>query len=148
MTEPEILTIGKLAREAGVRVVPVPGPSALTTLLSVSPVPAPDVRFAGFLPSRRAARRARLKTLLAESPVVFFEAPHRMQAALEDLHELAPGRALFVGREMTKRFEQFYLGSAAEVLDQLQAADAFRGEFACQVEHDVLGSRPATELAF
>ena len=89
----------------------------------------------GFVAARAQQRREQLKALLERSEaVVFFEAPHRMAHCLADLVALAPARRLFVGREMTKRFEQFLLGPPAEVADQLESAQALRGEFVCVLE--------------
>lgn len=121
--------------EAGVKVVPVPGASAVTALLSVCPLPADRVQFVGFPPSRRGARERELQRLCrASAAALFFEAPHRMEATLAAVASLAPQRRLFVGREMTKKYEAYYCGSAAEVLDELRSGNAVKGEFACLLE--------------
>ncbi|MEM1231288.1 MAG: 16S rRNA (cytidine(1402)-2'-O)-methyltransferase [Pseudomonadota bacterium] len=121
----------KAAWQAALRVVPVPGPSAVLTLLSACPLPAMPWAFHGFLPTRGGRRRSQLSQLLARpEATVLFESPHRILQTLEDLAELAPERPLFLGRELTKRYEHFYLGTATELAAQLQAADAARGEFA------------------
>lgn len=128
---------GLVARcwELGQPVVPIPGPSALAAVLSVCPLPAPRFYFHGFLAARASQRRAQLKALLGRSEaVVFFEAPHRFAQCFADLAQLAPARRVFVGREMTKRFEQFLVGTPAELCQQLQDAQGLRGEFVCVLE--------------
>lgn len=123
------------AAGANVRVVPLPGPSALLVALSACPLPLHLFSFAGFLPAKSAGRRARLQELLGlPGAFVIFEAPHRIAAALEDLVELAENRRVFVARELTKIHESLQLGTAAEVLQQLVDADALRGEFVVVVE--------------
>ncbi|MEM8766794.1 MAG: 16S rRNA (cytidine(1402)-2'-O)-methyltransferase [Pseudomonadota bacterium] len=132
--------------EAGLPVRPVPGPSAVMAALSVCPLPASDVSFAGFLPAKEGARRSRLTTLLdAARPFVFFEAPHRLKASLKDLEALAPERRLFLAREMTKRFETYLLGSAQSIVEQMDAAEQWRGEVVCVVEGAAAASSPAEQ---
>jgi len=130
----------RACHRAGHLVLPVPGPSAVTAALSVCPVPAADLRLVGFLPSRADARQRRLRSLLEEpSPLLLFEAPHRILDLLEALEKLAPDRPLFVAREMTKRFESYYSGTAAALRAALEDGDAVRGEFVV-----VVGAAEAT----
>ena len=121
--------------EQGVKVIPVPGASAVTTLLSVCPLPADQVRFIGFPPSKAAARERLLRQLCRSSAAtLFLEAPHRVEGTLTAIAGLAPQRRLFVGREMTKQYESYYCGCAAAVLDELRAGNALKGEFSCLLE--------------
>ena len=121
--------------EQGVKVIPVPGASAITTLLSVCPLPADQVRFIGFPPSKAAARERLLRQLCRSSAAtLFLEAPHRVEGTLTAIAGLAPQRRLFVGREMTKQYESYYCGCAAAVLDELRAGNALKGEFSCLLE--------------
>lgn len=116
-------------------VIPVPGPSAVAAALSVCPLPGGRYLFEGFLPARAGQRETRLRELLDLGiTTVFFEAPHRMSALLEDLVRLAPGRRLLVGREMTKRHEQYLCAEPAALLETLSAQEKFRGEFVCVLE--------------
>jgi len=134
--------------EAGIPVRPVPGPSAVAAVLSVCPLPATGCRFVGFLPARSGARRTRLTELLTTGdPVVFFEAPHRLRESLATLQELAPGRRLFVAREMTKRFETYLAGTPAELIASIDAADQWRGEFVCVLEGGTTPAAAAREQA-
>ena len=96
-----------MARAAGVRVVPVPGPSALIAALSVSGLPTDHFVFEGFLPSKQVARKVRLDTLRAEPrTLVFYEASHRILDCLKDM-QVAFGveRDAVLARELTKQFE-------------------------------------------
>ena len=113
-----------------IRVLPVPGASAPTALLSVCPVPASQVRFLGFLPAKPPARRVVLEEACGlPSATLFFESPHRIRETLQAIADLAPTRTLFIGREMTKKFESYYCGCAEELAAELEAGDALRGEF-------------------
>ena len=119
----------------GLAVIPVPGPSAVIAVLSVAPIPCGRFHFDGFLPSRPAQRRERLAALAAlGTAVVFFEAPHRMAGCLEDLAALVPERRLVVGREMTKRHEQYLCDVPDRLRQILEVGEQFRGEFVCVLE--------------
>jgi len=125
------------AREAGYRVVPVPGPSAAVTALSASGLPAPHHLFYGFLPARAAARRRALAAL-ARLPytLVFYEAPHRVEECVADLRAvLGESRRVVLARELTKLFESIHCCTLAEAAGWL-AADPVRrkGEFVLIVE--------------
>ncbi|MCF3932158.1 16S rRNA (cytidine(1402)-2'-O)-methyltransferase [Acuticoccus sp. M5D2P5] len=102
------------ARAAGHAVHVVPGPSAPVAALSVSGLPTDAFLFAGFLPTKSAARRSRIGELAAvKATLVFFEAPHRVGAALADLAEVLGPREGAVARELTKRFETVERGTLA-----------------------------------
>lgn len=135
----------RAARQAGVTVVPVPGPSALIAALSVAGLPTDRFVFEGFLPPKAAARRGRLQALAAESrTLVFYEASHRIQESLADLAEIfGAGREAVIARELTKNFEQVESATLAE-LNAWLAADAnrLRGEFVVLV-----AGAPAAEEA-
>jgi 16S rRNA (cytidine1402-2'-O)-methyltransferase len=121
--------------EDGIPVLPVPGASAVAAVLSVSPLPGARFMFEGFLPAKPAGREERLRALLeVGAAVVFFEAPHRMAATLEDLERLAPERRVVIGREMTKRHEQYLCDRPGELLRVLTAGAQLKGEFVCVLE--------------
>lgn len=127
------------ARAAGVRVSPVPGPSALIAALSVAGLPTDRFVFEGFLPAKRAARRARLQTLAEERrTLVFYESSHRIEACVGDMAEAFGGaRRAVVARELTKRFEQVADGVLDELASWLaEDADRRRGEFVLVVAGD------------
>jgi 16S rRNA (cytidine1402-2'-O)-methyltransferase len=128
------------AARAGIAVVPVPGPSALTTALTVAGLPTDRVAFEGFLPARGAARRRRLETLRREPrTIVLFEAPHRLGRTLADLLEALGDRPAVLARELTKRFEEVRRGTLASLAHGV-AAHGVRGEVAL-----VIGGWPETD---
>jgi 16S rRNA (cytidine1402-2'-O)-methyltransferase len=113
---------------AGLGTVPVPGPFAAAALLSVVGFPVDRFVFEGFLPHRAGERRRRIRDLREETrPIVLYEAPHRLRATLDDLAAILGGRALVLGREMTKIHESILRGSAAEIGQALGDAEV-RGE--------------------
>jgi len=121
----------RACREAGLQVLPVPGPGAALAALSVAGLPSDRFCFEGFLPASGAARRERLAVLLAQ-PVttICFESVHRIAATAADLAALEPGRELFLAREMTKQFEEHFFGQAAALSGWLAAdPNRTRGEF-------------------
>ncbi len=120
------------ARAQGIRVSPVPGACAAVAALSAAGLPTDRFLFAGFLPAKRAGRRGVLESLVRETAtLVFYESPHRILDTLEDLISvLGAERELVLGREITKTFETFYAGPAAEVFAALSAdPNGTRGEF-------------------
>ena len=122
----------QLAWQQDIQVVPIPGPSAVITALSVCPLPSQPFRYVGFLAAKASARRQQLQTWLQHADaLVFFESPHRIRHTLEDLGELTQ-RRIFLGREMTKQYETFLIGSAEDVLQKL--GDPPKGEFVGIVE--------------
>ncbi|MDT8403526.1 16S rRNA (cytidine(1402)-2'-O)-methyltransferase [Sulfuriflexus sp.] len=122
----------RAVRQAGVKVVPVPGPSALVTALSVAGLPTDRFVFEGFLSAKPAARRTRLTELAPETrTLVFYESPHRILATLADLRDvLGSEREAVVARELTKTFETLH-GDTLGALYEWAAADSNqqRGEF-------------------
>ncbi len=117
----------KMALESGIGVVPVPGPSAPASALSVSGFPSDQYLFTGFLP-RRKADRNKLLTSIADArfTLVAFEAPHRLRASLTDILAALGDRKVAVCREMTKRHEEFFLGRISDAIDHFSQP---RGEF-------------------
>ena len=119
-----------LAIRHHVPVVPVPGASAFLAALVASGLPTDSFRFSGFLPAKRGERRAALEAV-KNSPrtQVFYEAPHRVVEALLDVCEiLGEARHVVIAREVTKLHEEFLRGRAGEVLENLKARDAVKGE--------------------
>lgn len=93
----------------GKRVIPVPGPSALTTIFSVSGISQTDFHFVGFLPSSHKQRKELWEKLRNwASPLCFFESPKRIEETITELQKEFPNGKVFIGREMTKQFEEFY----------------------------------------
>lgn len=122
----------RAAREAGIRVSPVPGACAAIAALSAAGLPSDRFVFEGFLPSKSAARRAQLQTLLAETrTLICYESSHRIVEALEDcIAVLGAERRAVVARELTKLFETVLDGSLAELHARIAGdAEQQRGEF-------------------
>ena len=104
--------------ELGVRVVPLPGPSALTAALSVSGFPSNGVFFTGFLSPKRGRRRKQLAEAgSCAQVIVSYESPYRVRKYLEDVFELFGNCEVVVCREMTKKFEEILRGRAGDLLD-------------------------------
>ena len=103
-------------REAGFKVVPVVGASAVMGALSVAGVTESDFYFNGFLPPKAGERQKLLaKWVEADFPIVMFETPHRIEASLADMATQFPERRLTLAREITKTFETFLSGTVAEI---------------------------------
>ncbi|HJQ97529.1 MAG TPA: 16S rRNA (cytidine(1402)-2'-O)-methyltransferase [Candidatus Polarisedimenticolaceae bacterium] len=120
------------ALDEGIRVSPVPGPSAVIALLSASGLPSDRFTFEGFLPARGGERRRRLRELAPLTHTwVFYEAPHRIRETLSDAAEVLGNRTLVLGRELTKIHETLVRGSADEILRSLD--EDVKGEIAVAV---------------
>lgn len=118
----------RAAREAGVAVVPIPGPSAFLTALSGSGLPINRFLYLGFLPMKK-GRQTMLKSLQEEErTIVFYESPHRLLKTLGEFSEYFPGRKLVLARELTKIFEEFLSGTPAELYEHFQKKSP-KGEF-------------------
>ena len=119
------------AQAAGIHVVSVPGPSAVTAALSISGLATDRFVFEGFLPRRSKQRRARLESLRVEPrTLVFFEAVHRVVAALADMVEVfGSDRRATIARELTKLHEQAVTGSLADLSAALGGTVPLLGEF-------------------
>ncbi len=119
-----------LALESDIAVVPIPGVSALATLISVAGVDMREFVFKGFPPHKKG--RETFFRFIGESeiPVMYYESPHRVIKNLELLQSLAPERKIILGRELTKMFEEVARGSVEEVLQYLQSdPNKTKGEF-------------------
>lgn len=118
-----------LAIEKGFRVVPIPGATAFVAALSASGLPSDQFLFAGFLPPRASARRARLEELRAiQATLIFYEAPHRIATALRDAVDILGNRQAVVARELTKLHEEFVRGSLNELAEHFSESNKARGE--------------------
>ena len=114
---------------AGIKVVPIPGASAVITALSAAGVSTERFAFEGYLPQRAKARADLLRQLNGEQrTLVFYEAPHRLAATLADLVDIMGAeQPLVVARELTKLYEEFFRGTAAEAVTRF-AREPARGE--------------------
>jgi len=137
IADPGTILVQK-AREHGISVVPVPGPSALAAAISIAGFEGP-VLFAGFLPAKASQRRALFESL-ASQHLLFYEAPHRVIATLTDCLAVLGDRRIFLGRELTKLHEESLVGGLGEILADLSGRPAVKGEFVVLIEG---GGKPA-----
>lgn len=136
VSDPGARIVGRV-REAGYRIIPLPGPCAAVTALSASGLAATHWLFYGFLPTK-AKQRAEVLRELAPLPqaLVFYEAPHRILETVAALSEtLGPARRVVIARELTKLFETIHVCPLGEALAWLEAdANQQKGEFVLVVD--------------
>ncbi len=121
------LVVAAIARN--IRVVPIPGPSALTAALVASGLPTDQFVYLGFFPRQPTARRKLLKSLTNETrTLVAYEAPHRVRASLDDIERTLGNRKICIARELTKMYEEFIRGSVSQARGHF-VVHAPRGEF-------------------
>jgi 16S rRNA (cytidine1402-2'-O)-methyltransferase len=133
-----------LAVRHKIPVIPIPGAAAFLTALVASGLPTDSFRFAGFLPSKLGERRKVLESIKASTITeIFYEAPHRLLSALDDVVEvLGAHRRVVVAREITKRYEEFVRGSAADVLESFKTRDEVLGEIVLMIGKAEEASQP------
>ena len=120
------------ASQRGIPVVPVPGPSAITTALAVSGLPTDRFTYIGFLPHKASARRRALESVAGETgTIIALEAPHRLLAALNDILLILGDRRIAVCRELTKLHEEVFRGTVSEAIEHFTEP---RGEFTLVIE--------------
>ena len=131
-----------LARKAGHNVVPIPGPSAFATLVSVAGAGGKTLVFEGFLSPKPGRRRSRLRELLAAGDaVVLYESPFRILKLLTDIADIESERRVVVGRELTKLHEEILEGTAAEMRDEFASRSKILGEFAVFISGNKFSSK-------
>jgi len=119
----------RAAIAAGVRVAPIPGPSAVSAALSVAGLPTDRFAFDGFVPAKAGARRKFFAALAQETrTTVVYEAARRLEACLRDLNEVLGDRQVVMLRELTKMFEEIVRGPASQLAAQLRARATLQGE--------------------
>ena len=130
----------RAAIENEITIVPVPGPSALITALIAAGLPTDEFFFAGFLPSRTNARRARLSELQSvPGTLIFYEAPHRLAETLKDAYEVLGEREAVIARELTKLHEEIRRGRlSALTADYADRKQDLRGEIVVLIDRNVI----------
>lgn len=127
----------KASIAAGFRVESVPGPSALVAALTASGLSTEEFHFVGFLPHKSGQRRKKLESLTGfEGTLILYESPYRIEKLLNELKEIFPERSVVLARELTKKFEEYLRGEAAELLEQLRHR-SIKGEFVVMIGHNV-----------
>jgi 16S rRNA (cytidine1402-2'-O)-methyltransferase len=136
----------RTAIENDVRIVPLPGPSALVAALVATGLPTDEFFFAGFLPARTGARRARLNELRAvPGTLIFYEAPHRLASSLRDAYEVLGEREAVVARELTKLHEEIRRGRLSELAEHYSTNEP-RGEIVLLIDRTVLDQATAEDF--
>ena len=137
----------KLAIEHGIPVVPVPGASALVAALAASGLPTDAFEFRGFLPARSGQRRTELESIRsAQHTIIFYEAPHRIREALDDVVAvLGAERPLVIARELTKVHEEFLRGTAGDLARQVGDRE-LKGEITLLIGKAVEREQGASEV--
>ena len=146
--DPGVYLVAACHRE-GIKLVSIPGANAAISALSVSGLPADGFIFAGFLSSRRQARLAAMKRLENEpKTLVFYEAPHRIQAFIEDASIVfGSKREAVVARELTKLYEQVIKASLGTIQEKLCGGDIpAKGEFVIVLAGSVVENKDDVEL--
>lgn len=119
-----------LAAQKGIKVTPLPGASAVISALVASGLSTDSFQFHGFLPPKSGQRRKMFESIRASSQTeIFYEAPHRLKEAIEDMVAvLGPARPIVIARELTKIHEEFLRGPVAQVLEELNSRGEIKGE--------------------
>ncbi len=118
-----------------VKIIPIPGPSAIATALSASGVPSDEFLFLGFLPHKKGRETLFKEIAITKRTVVFYESPHRIIKTLESLNKYVPERKVVIAREMTKIHEELLEGVPAELLEYFNKnKEKIRGEFVVIVD--------------
>ncbi len=125
------------AHDNNIQVVPIPGPSAIITALSVSGLPTNKFAFEGYLPAKSEARKKCLQELMSESrTLVFYEAPHRIVESIKIMQEIfGAERRITIARELTKQFEQIVRDNLSVINEKLESEEIkIKGEFVVIIE--------------
>ncbi|MDP3982237.1 MAG: 16S rRNA (cytidine(1402)-2'-O)-methyltransferase [bacterium] len=122
-----------LFQDTFLRVIPIPGASAVTALASVSGFPMNAFLFLGFAPHKKGRKTFFKKAMESEHSVILYESPHRIIKTLQEMREIDGERQMVVGRELTKQFETIYRGSIDQVFEQVQKG-IIKGEFVLAVQ--------------
>jgi 16S rRNA (cytidine1402-2'-O)-methyltransferase len=138
-----------LAIERGLPVVPIPGPAAFVSALVGAGLPVESFSFRGFLSPKTGARRRELEQVRNSMQTeVFYEAPHRIGATLEDaLAVLGPQRRIVVARELTKIHEEFLRGTTAQILDVVKSRGEMKGEIVLMIGPAEAGKNAAPTIS-
>lgn len=110
---------------SNIKIVPIPGPSALTALLSIASWPVEKFVFLGFLPKKKGRKTLLEQIFQSKLPVVLFESPHRIVKTLTEIEGVIGERNVIVARELTKKFEEIYRGKIKNILKKIKS----QGEF-------------------
>lgn len=121
--------------EAGLKVESIPGPCAMVAALSASGLPTDEFHFIGFLPHKSGQRKNCLERAMGiPGTLILYESPYRILKLLEELKEVCPDHQIVMARELTKKFEEWFRGTAEELLTRLKDR-AIKGEFVVLIKN-------------
>ncbi|MBN1474583.1 MAG: 16S rRNA (cytidine(1402)-2'-O)-methyltransferase [Syntrophaceae bacterium] len=144
ISDPGCFLISK-AHDENIKVIPVPGPSAVITALSVSGFSADSFVYCGFLPSRENDRKKYLEVLKNEErTIVFYESPMRIMASLNNLHDVLGNRQIVLAREITKKFEEIRRGDISAIVDEL-ADRKIKGEITIIIKGQKINAKTLSD---
>ncbi len=132
ISDPGVMLVSQVREKFGdeVKIIPIPGASAVISALSASGFPSSEFLFLGFLPHKKGRETLFKEIAVSERTVAFYESPHRILKTLESLKKFAPEKKVIVARELTKIYEEMPFGSAEELLARFtEHPDTVRGEF-------------------
>ncbi|HDS09235.1 MAG TPA: 16S rRNA (cytidine(1402)-2'-O)-methyltransferase [Firmicutes bacterium] len=129
--------IVKSALEDGIPVIPIPGTSSILTALVVSGLPTDSFMFLGYFPKKEKRTKEIINLIKSvKTTFIFFESPHRMKKTMEHLSQKIPDYRCVIGRELTKKFEEFIRGSVSEITRLLLLRKNLKGEFVILLNGD------------
>jgi len=128
-----------LERMSETQIIPVPGPSALASILSVAGIEIDRFLFLGFLPIKKHRQNFLRQIIESPYPVVFYESPYKILKTLKEIEKFQPDLQAVVAKELTKMFEKVYRGRLKEIIVQIEK-DKPRGEYAVIIESSNLKS--------
>jgi 16S rRNA (cytidine1402-2'-O)-methyltransferase len=137
ISDPGMLLVKQVREHFGdeVKVVPIPGASALTAALSAAGVPSSEFLFLGFLPHKKGRETLFKEIADSKRTVAFYESPHRIMKTLQSLTKYTPDRKIVIGRELTKIYEEFFAGTPEEAHTYFtKEKGRVKGEFVVIVE--------------
>lgn len=136
ISDPGVMLVSQVREKFGdeIKIIPIPGPSALISALSASGLPSSEFLFLGFLPHKKGRETLFKEIAGAQRTVAFYESPHRIIKTLQSLEKFAPEKKIVIGRELTKIYEEFISGTATELLSHFEVhKESVRGEFVVMV---------------
>ena len=137
ISDPGVLLVRHLQNHFGdnLKIITIPGASAVTAALSISGVASSEFLFLGFLPHKKGRETLFKEIAQSERSVIFYESTHRIEKCLESLEKFVPKRRIVICRELTKMFEQTIYGTAKDIKEYFKRnKDKIRGEFVVIVE--------------
>lgn len=132
VSDPGVMLVRDLA-SAGFKIIPIPGPSALSAIISVSDIDLSEFSFFGFPPRKKGRQTFFRRIAASKIPIILFESPHRIQKTMRELEEVFADRYVNIGRELTKIYEEVFRGKLSEA-EEYFIGEKIRGEFVIVID--------------